>query len=80
MPVNHGEVGDGDVGCGGEKGERSASGLSGPMASNTIAIWIENAIAWNRNSPKTACAKVKLVWGKMTRLSVNRQPRMPLAK
>jgi hypothetical protein len=40
----------------------AASGLSGPMASNTMAIWIENAIAWNRNSPKTASAKVKLVW------------------
>src|SRR5437868_490667 len=43
----------------------AASGLFGPMAWNTIPIWIENAIAWNRYSPNTATANVKLVCGNM---------------
>src|SRR6185437_11611141 len=36
----------------------AASGLFAPIASNTIPIWIENATAWNRNSPKIASANV----------------------
>ena len=58
----------------------AASGLSGPMALNTMPIYMEKDMAWKRNSPKTATAKTKGVWGNITRLSVKRQPTIPLAK
>ena len=46
MPVDERDVGDGDVGSGSEERECGGSeGISGPTASNTSPIWIENAIA-----------------------------------